>query len=262
MWDFSAFLTVDGLAALLALTTLEIVLGIDNVVFIAILTGRLPKEKQVRTRNIGLLLAMVMRIGLLLGIAWIMSLTKTLFTVLDFDVTGKDLVLLFGGLFLIGKATHEIHHKIEEAGRREEKLDEKAKAYPSVSSIIVQILMIDLVFSLDSVITAVGMTDIIPIMITAIVISIGVMIAFAGVISAFIERHPTLKMLALSFLILIGVMLVYDGVADEGHFPRGYIYFAMVFSLVVEVLNMKAGMRRKGQRDKGAEGQREDKETA
>lgn len=247
-----ALLTFDSLAALGTLTALEIVLGIDNVVFIAILTGRLPESKRARARNIGLLLAMVMRIALLLAIAWIMSLTRTLFTVLETDITGKDIVLLVGGTFLIAKATLEIHHKIEEGATPESDVERTMSKHPSFGAVIAQILMIDLVFSLDSVITAVGMAKHIEIMIAAIVISIGVMIAFAGAISRFVERHPTMKMLALAFLILIGVMLVYDGLADEGHFPRGYIYFAMAFSLGVELLNMRAGLRRRKKRASSA----------
>lgn len=225
-------LTVENAIALVTLTSLEIVLGIDNIVFIAILTGKLHPSKQDKARRIGLALAMVMRILLLLAISWIMGLTKPLFEVLDHGVSGRDLILLLGGLFLIGKATFEIHDKIEG-----EHHDSKAKVAASFASVIFQIMLLDLVFSLDSVITAVGMVEHIPIMIAAVVIAIGIMMIFAGTVSRFVERHPTIKMLALSFLLLIGVMLLAEGFGR--HIEKGYIYFAMGFSLFVEMLNLR-----------------------
>lgn len=240
--------TVDNTIALVTLALLEIVLGIDNIVFLAILSGKLPKEQQPKARQIGLGLAMIMRILLLLAIGWVMGLTKPLFSIPMFwtsavgdlhGISGRDLIMLVGGLFLIGKATFEIHDKLEG-----ESHEVKAKA-SSFGMIIVQIVIIDMVFSLDSVITAVGMVSTkdtpqwisLTIMITAVVIAIGVMLAFAGPISNFVERHPTMKMLALSFLILIGVMLFAEGFG--WHIPKGYIYFAMAFSILVELLNMR-----------------------
>ena len=218
--------------ALVTLTLLEIVLGIDNVVFISILAGKLPKEQQAKARQIGLSLALVMRILLLLTISWIAGLTKPLFEVMDHPVSGRDLILLLGGLFLIGKATHEIHGKIEgEDGTITRRMA------PSFMSVIIQILLLDVVFSLDSVITAVGMVKEIGIMIAAVVIAMVFMLVFAGKISAFIERHPTFKLLALSFLILIGFALVAESFHRE--IPKGYIYFAMAFSVGIELLNMK-----------------------
>ncbi len=248
--------TVENGIALITLTAMEIVLGIDNIVFIAILTGKLPKEQQATARRIGLFLAMFARIALLLSITWVMSLTKPLFEVPWFAheehvtgadgviqliektslaISGKDLVLLIGGLFLIFKATKEIHHKIE--GAAESAGGRQVKAAASFKSVITQIVLIDIVFSLDSVITAVGMAQSIAVMVAAVVIAVAVMLIFAGQVSAFVEKHPTVKMLALSFLLLIGIMLVADGVHQ--HIPRGYIYFAMAFSLGVEMLNLK-----------------------
>ncbi len=236
-------LTAENLIALLTLASLEIVLGIDNVVFIAILTGRLDPSVQKRAQRIGLLLAMVMRILLLLAISWIMGLEADLFTVAGVGLSGKDLILLAGGLFLIAKATYEIHHKLEVPDPHD--INAKAKAISTFGAAIGQIVMIDLVFSIDSVITAVGMVKHISIMVIAIVAAVGVMLIFASSVSTFIEKHPTMKMLALSFLLLIGVMLTADGLGH--HIQRGYIYFAMGFSFVVELLNMrvraiKAGM--------------------
>lgn len=244
-------LTAENLLALLTLTGLEIVLGIDNIIFIAILTAKLPIHQQEKARKIGLLLAMGMRIILLLGISWVMSLSKPLFTIdlrqiaealkYHHDFTGRDLVLLGGGLFLIGKATHEIHVKLEEAGRREE---EKARAaMATFAGVLVQVMVLDIVFSLDSVITAVGMAKEIAVMIAAVVISIAVMMVFAGRISRFVESHPTLKILALAFLVLVGVVLVADGIG--GHIEKGYIYFAMAFSLGVEMVNLRITARRR-----------------
>ncbi|MCC6273816.1 MAG: TerC family protein [Deltaproteobacteria bacterium] len=223
--------TPENLVALLTLTSLEIVLGIDNIVFIAILTGKLPAHQQGRARSIGLLLAMGMRIVLLLGISWVMGLTKPLFEVFSHGFSGRDLILLVGGLFLIAKATYEIHDKLEGAEHA------KNGTARSFGAVIAQILALDIIFSLDSVITAVGMAKHIEIMIAAVVIAVGVMILFAGKVSRFIERHPTFKMLALAFLLLIGVMLTVEGVGE--HINKGYIYFAMAFSLFVEILNMK-----------------------
>ncbi|RJP39135.1 MAG: TerC family protein [Phycisphaerales bacterium] len=228
-------LTFESLIALLTLASLEIVLGIDNVVFIAILTAKLDPAVQKKAQRVGLLLAMVMRILLLLAISWIMSLQEDLFTLFGAGFSGKDLILLAGGLFLIGKATFEIHHKLEVPDPHD--INAKARAISSFGAAIAQIVMIDLVFSLDSVITAVGMAKHIEIMIVAIVAAVGVMMAFAGAVSAFIDRHPTMKMLALSFLLLIGVMLTADGLGH--HIERGYVYFAMGFSFVVELLNLR-----------------------
>ncbi len=234
-----ALFSVQALIALVTLTLLEIVLGIDNIVFIAILCAKLPEHQRATARRIGLGLAMFIRIALLLAIGWVMGLTKTLFTVPTFalgdgalDVTGRDLILLVGGLFLIAKATYEIHDKLETAGPHVG--DVVARTFGAT---IVQILLLDIVFSLDSVITAVGMAQHIEIMIIAVVIAVGVMLVAAGPISAFIERHPTFKILALAFLILIGVMLVVEGL--HGHIPKGYIYFAMAFSLAVEFMNLR-----------------------
>jgi len=228
----SELLTLENLIALLTLTGLEIVLGIDNIVFIAILTGKLPANQQNKARRLGLLLAMGMRIALLLGISWVMGLTRPLFEVFEHGFSGRDLILLVGGLFLIGKSTYEIHDKLEGATHAQ-----KASKRKSFSSIIVQIMALDLIFSLDSVITAVGMVNRVSIMIAAVIVAVGVMIVFAGAVSRFIEKHPTFKMLALSFLLLIGVMLTAEGLGQ--HVNKGYIYFAMAFSLVVELLNVK-----------------------
>jgi len=234
-----------GLVALLTLTTLEIVLGIDNVIFIAILAGRLPEAQQGRARSIGLLLAMVMRLGLLGAAFWIMKLTAPFTTIYGLEISGKSLILLGGGLFLIAKATMEIHHMVEDGGSH--KGDPNARPgigrqTATMGGVLVQILLLDLVFSLDSVITAVGMTSNFMIMATAVVFSIAVMLAFAGPIARFVQQHPTMKTLALAFLVLIGVLLVAEGAGQ--HLPRGYIYFAMVFSLAVELINMRAGKRR------------------
>ncbi len=226
-------LTVENGVALLTLTGLEIVLGIDNIIFIAILAGKLDAPLQPRARRTGLLLAMITRILLLFGISWVTRLTAELFSVIGHPFSGRDLIMLVGGLFLIGKATFEIHHKMEGPSGKES----MAKVSDSFKAVIIQIIMIDVVFSLDSVITAVGMARDITIMIAAVVISVGIMLVAAGPISAFVERHPTVKILALSFLLLIGVMLVADGCGQ--HIPRGYIYFAMAFSLVVELLNQR-----------------------
>jgi len=226
--------------SLLTLTVLEIVLGIDNVVFIAILAGKLPPGQQGRARQLGLSLALVTRILLLLGITWIMGLKTILFRLAGHGFTGRDLILLAGGLFLIAKSTHEIHEKLEgEDGAVTQRMA------PSFSAVIVQILLLDIVFSLDSVITAVGMAQNVGVMIAAVIIAVGVMLALASRISTFIEEHPTLKMLALSFLLLIGVVLMADGLGQ--HIEKGYIYFAMAFSVFVETLNLRL-RRRKSRR--------------
>jgi predicted tellurium resistance membrane protein TerC len=218
--------------AFATLTVLELVLGIDNVIFISILSGKLPKDQQARARFIGLTLALGMRVLLLLSLSWIIGLTEPLFTVWGTNISGRDLVLLLGGLFLIGKSTHEIHGSLEgQEGQASKRI------YSSFASVIVQITLLDIVFSLDSVITAVGMVNNIWIMIAAVIISIIAMMFFAGPIGSFVERHPTIKMLALSFLLLIGVTLVGEGLGQ--HIPKGYIYFAMAFSVLVEILNMR-----------------------
>lgn len=218
--------------AFATLTVLELVLGIDNVIFISILAGKLPKEQQGRARMIGLSLALIMRVVLLFSLTWVMGLTEPLFTVWGQSVSGRDLILIIGGLFLIGKSTHEIHGSLEgETGHA------SSKVTASFASVIIQITILDMVFSLDSVITAVGMVDKIEIMIAAVIISIVVMMLFAGPIGNFVQRHPTVKMLALAFLLLIGVTLLAEGLHQ--HIPKGYIYFAMAFSVMVELLNMK-----------------------
>src|SRR5687767_8120311 len=224
--------------AFATLTLLELVLGIDNVIFISILSGKLPPEQQARARFIGLGLALGIRILLLLSLSWIIGLKDPLFEVFGHSFSGKDLVLLIGGLFLIAKSTHEIHGSLEgEEGHGSK------KTYSSFLSVIIQIVLLDIVFSLDSVITAVGMISTtygqagIYIMVSAVIISIIAMMLFAGPIGAFVQRHPTIKMLALSFLLLIGVMLVAEGLGQ--HIPKGYIYFAMAFSVIVEILNMR-----------------------
>jgi len=222
--------------ALLTLTFLEIVLGIDNIIFISIVSNKLPEEQQSKARNIGLLLALVFRIGLLLGITWIITFTEPIFTVLEVEFSGRDLILLAGGLFLIFKSTMEIHHKME--GEEAEQSD---KQVASIFSVIAQIILLDIIFSFDSILTAVGLTDHVILMIIAVIISIIVMMAFAKKISDFIAKHPTLEILALSFLILIGFMLSIE--SFDYHVPKGYIYFAVFFSLLVEMLNMK--MRKK-----------------
>ncbi|WP_439886704.1 TerC family protein [Pseudomonas sp. MBLB4123] len=230
--------------AFLTLTALEIVLGIDNIIFISILVSRLPKEQQPKARFFGLALAMGTRIALLLSIAWVMRLTADLFQVFGQGVSGRDLILFFGGLFLLFKSTMEIYHSLEGA---EEAQQAAGKAY-GFMGIIVQIAIIDIVFSLDSVITAVGLVDDVSVMVAAIVISVIVMMLSAGTISDFIDKHPSLKMLALSFLIVVGTVLVAE--AFEVHVPKGYVYFAMAFSLAVEAINIRlrgAMARRKGQ---------------
>ncbi len=224
--------SVEGWVALVTLTVLEIVLGIDNIIFISILAGKLPQQERARARHVGLSLAMFIRILLLLSITWVMGLTRPLFSVVGRDVSGRDLILLIGGLFLIAKSTREIHEKLE--GEEGETSTGRAASFASV---IAQILVLDIVFSLDSVITAVGMASEVAIMIAAVVIAVGVMLVSAGGIGAFVERHPTVKMLALSFLLLIGVSLIAEGAGQ--HIPKGYIYFAMGFSVFVEMVNIR-----------------------
>ena len=227
-----AFFTSSGILALVTLTFLEIVLGVDNVIFISILSGKLPQSQQGRARRTGLLAAMGMRILLLLSVAWIIRLTAPLFTAFGQPISGRDLILISGGLFLLAKATLEIHERLEgEEGHG------SARVAPSFSAVIVQIAVLDIVFSLDSVITAVGMAEDLSIMVTAVVLAVGVMMFSAEPISAFVNKHPTVKVLALSFLLLIGVSLVGEGLGM--HIPKGYIYFAMGFSVFVEMINLR-----------------------
>jgi predicted tellurium resistance membrane protein TerC len=235
--SFEAFTTADGLIALVTLTVLEVVLGIDNVIFISILAGKLPRENQEKARRVGLLAAMGMRILLLMSIAWIVRLTAPLFSVGSRPFSGRDLILIIGGIFLLFKATREIHDKLEgEEGHV------SARVAPSLAAVIGQIMLLDIVFSLDSVITAVGMADDLAVMVTAVVIAVGIMMFAARPVSEFVDAHPTVKVLALSFLLLIGCSLVADGFG--AHIPKGYIYFAMGFSVFVEVINLR--MSKKG----------------
>ena len=228
-----AFLTADALIALLTLSALEIVLGVDNVVFIAILTGRLPAGQQAAGRRLGLTLALGIRIGLLFAITWIMGLTRPLFAILGHDFSGRDLILLGGGLFLIFKSTWEIYDKLEVQHAEQG----AGRGRGAFAAVLVQILVLDIVFSLDSVITAVGMAENVAIMVAAMVIAMIVMLFSMNVVSGFVERHPSVKILALAFLLLIGVMLVAEGFGQ--HVSKGYIYFAMAFSLLVELLNLR-----------------------
>ena len=222
----------EGWIALATLTVLEIVLGIDNIVFISILAGKLPQHDRARARKVGLSLAMIIRILLLLSITWVMGLTAPLFAVLGQEISGRDLILLVGGLFLIGKSTLEIHEKLEGVEGHG-----SAKVAKSFASVIIQILLLDIVFSLDSVITAVGMAEDVAVMILAVIIAVGVMLLSSSAISEFVDRHPTVKILALSFLLLIGVSLIGEGL--DQHIPKGYIYFAMAFSVFVEMINLR-----------------------
>jgi predicted tellurium resistance membrane protein TerC len=233
-WTASA----EGWIALATLTILEIVLGIDNIVFISILAGKLRQEDRARARRIGLSLAMFIRIALLWSISWVIRLTAPLFTVWTEEISGRDLILLIGGLFLIFKSTHEIHDKLEG-----DEAESSTRTAASFAGVIVQILLLDIVFSLDSVITAVGMVQHIPVMVAAVMIAVVLMMFFAGPISQFVDRHPTVKMLALSFLLLIGVSLIAEGL--DQHIPKGYIYFAMAFSVFVEILNIQLRKRSK-----------------
>jgi predicted tellurium resistance membrane protein TerC len=227
-----AFTTSDGLIALVTLTFLEIILGVDNIIFISILSGKLPPSSQAKARRTGLIAAMAMRIVLLMSIAWIVRLTAPLFSIFGYDISGRDLILIAGGLFLLGKATLEIHDRLEgEEGHG------AVKVAPSFGAVIAQIMLLDVVFSLDSVITAIGMADDVSIMVAAVVLSVGIMMFSAEPISAFVSRHPTVKVLALSFLLLIGLSLIGDGLGM--HIPKGYIYFAMGFSVFVEMINLR-----------------------
>lgn len=224
--------------AFATLTVLELVLGIDNIIFISILAGKLPPKQQPRARFIGLTLALVMRVILLFSLTWVMGLTAPLFGVLGYQVSGRDLILIIGGLFLIAKSTHEIHGSLEgEEGHAVKKV------YASFGAVIVQIGLLDIVFSLDSVITAIGMVNQIAIMVAAVTISIVAMMFFAGKIGEFVQKHPTIKMLALAFLLLIGTTLIAEGL--HFHIPKGYVYFAMAFSVLVEILNMQLRKRSK-----------------
>ncbi|MBT8368828.1 MAG: TerC family protein [Deltaproteobacteria bacterium] len=225
--------------ALITLTALEIVLGIDNIIFIAILAGKLPQHQQAKGRTIGLILAMVMRIALLFSITLIMKLTQPLFTAFTFEISGRDIILILGGLFLLGKSTLEIHGNLE--GDEAHSSHPKTGKEVTMMSVVVQITMLDIVFSIDSVITAIGLAKQVGVMVAAIVIAVIVMILLAGKISAFVENHPTIKILALSFLLLIGVSLIGEGL--DLHIPKGYIYFAMAFSTFVEMLNLKIRKR-------------------
>jgi predicted tellurium resistance membrane protein TerC len=228
----------ETLIALVTLTFLEIVLGVDNIIFISILSGKLPPAQQPKARRLGLLGAMVTRVLLLFSLAWIIKLTAPLFTIVGTQISGRDLILILGGLFLIAKSTHEIHDKLEgEEGHASNRVA------ASFASVIIQIMLLDIVFSLDSVITAVGMVDELWVMVTAVVIAVGIMMWSAEPISAFVHRHPTVKMLALSFLLLIGLSLLAEGF--DHHIPKGYIYFAMGFSVFVEAINLR--VRRKAQ---------------
>ncbi|MBK7104571.1 MAG: TerC family protein [Ignavibacteriae bacterium] len=218
--------------ALLTLTALEIVLGIDNIIFISILVGRLPDKERNKARTIGLALAMITRILLLLSITWVMGLTKSLFTIYEYDISGRDIILIIGGLFLLAKSTHEIHNSLEGATEHHSN-----KAVSSFFSIIIQIAILDIVFSLDSVITAVGLAEHVEVMILAIIIAVIIMMVSAKSLGDFVDSHPTIKMLALSFLILVGVSLVGEGF--DFHIPKGYIYFSMAFSVGVEMLNLR-----------------------
>ncbi len=223
--------------AFLTLCALEIVLGIDNIIFISILTGRLPAHQQAKGRRIGLALAMIMRIGLVFSLAWLMRLTQPLFTVMENEISGRDLILIIGGLFLMYKSVKEIHHKVEEG----DQVDVK-KGTANFASVIAQVVVVDIVFSLDSVITAVGMVKEIEVMVAAIITSVAVMMWAAGPISNFVNKHPTVKVLALAFLIMIGVALLGEGL--DFHIPKGYIYFSMAFSVAVEFINIRSKSRK------------------
>ncbi len=230
-------LSIDALIALLTLTAMETVLGIDNIIFIAILVAKVIPEQREKVRSIGIILALVIRVGLLFSLSWIMSLKDPLFSILMHSFSGRDLILIFGGLFLIGKSTYEIHHKMESGPSSQSVATPQNNKYVSTVSTLVQILILDIVFSLDSVITAVGMADQVIVMVVAMILSMIIMLMSAKAISRFVDDHPTIKILALSFLLLIGVMLTVEGMG--GHVSKGYIYFAMSFSLIVELLNIR-----------------------
>ena len=244
MYDFSAFAQAATWVSLITLTLMEIVLGIDNIIFISLVVNRLPVAEQARGRTIGLLLALLFRVGLLLSISWIVSLRAPLFNLpfpwleVPFGVSGRDLILLAGGLFLMYKSTTEIHDKLQ----GEEEHDDESRARATLAGIIVQIIIIDIVFSFDSILTAVGLVDNVLVMIAAVIIAMGVMLAFSGQVANFVNKNPSIKMLALSFLIMIGFMLVMEAAHKE--VEKGYLYFAMAFSLIVELLNLR--LRKKG----------------
>lgn len=230
--DFESLFTLNSLISLLTLALLEIVLGIDNIIFISIIAGRLPKEKQAKARSIGLMLALVIRIILLFSISWIVGLKTPFFTVFDFEATGRDLILFAGGVFLLVKTTTEIHNKIE--GNEDSEIKVKRE---TLKAIIAQIIFIDIIFSFDSILTAVGLVSNVLIMVFAVIISMIIMLIFSGKVSDFINEHPTIKMLALSFLLMIGMLLILD--ACHIHVPKEFVYFSMAFSLLVEFLNMR-----------------------
>jgi predicted tellurium resistance membrane protein TerC len=240
VFDFSALFSAEGLVSLISLTVMEIVLGIDNVLLVAILSQKVQPAHRARVRKLGIGLALVLRIALLFALSWLMGMTKPLFTALGNAFSGRDLVLLVGGLFLIYKATHELYERIELSSDDQDASDAARKPAGSVATVF-QILALDMVFSLDSVITAVGMVPHIPIMITAMVLAVIVMLIFADAVSGFINRHPSMKVLALSFLLLIGVLLVAD--SFDRHINKGYVYFAMAFSFIVEMINMRVRKR-------------------
>lgn len=225
----------EGLISLLTLTLLEVVLGIDNIIFISIVAGKLPQEQQLKARTIGLGLALLMRVALLFGISWIIGLTKPLFTIFDYSASWRDLILFAGGLFLLAKSTTEIHSKV--SGDEELMHIERGMGFTKA---VFQIVLLDIVFSFDSILTAIGLVDQFIIMVVAVVIAMAIMLAFAGTVSAFVNRHPTVKILALSFLLMIGLLLVLDAV--HVHVPKGYVYFSLAFSLFIEFLNLR--MRR------------------
>lgn len=241
------FLNAEAWLALLTLTFFEVVLGIDNIIFISIVSNRLPVEIRAKTRNVGLLLAMVVRILLLLTITWVMKFKEALFTIPatlilqeELPISGRDLILIFGGLFLIAKSTREINHEME---GEDETVEASSSGKANVTGIIVQIILLDIIFSFDSILTAVGLTPHVPIMIVAVILSIGIMIIFSGKISNFINKHPSMEVLALGFLILIGFMLFLEGLHKE--VPKGYIYFAIVFSMIIEMINIRVRNKRK-----------------
>lgn len=236
----SELFTSEALISLFTLTLMEIILGIDNVIFISIVSSRLPKEQQGKGRSIGLILALLVRVGLLFGISWLVGLQEPILTLpfleifkIDAALSGRDLILLLGGLFLLWKSVSEIHHKVQGASEDEAKV----KAVLSMGQAIVQIVLIDIVFSFDSILTAVGLVKSVYIMIIAVILSMGVMLAFSGKIAHFVDTHPSIKLLALSFLVLIGFLLVIEGFGE--HVPKGYVYFAMAFAFIVELLNMR-----------------------
>lgn len=230
--ELQELFTTEAIISLLTLTLLEIVLGIDNIIFISIVSDKLPAEQQKKARSIGILLALVVRVALLFGISWIVSLKEPLFYAFKIGFSGRDIILFLGGLFLLGKSTTEIHHKLE--GETE---GINTRKVVTMRSAVIQIILLDIVFSFDSILTAVGLVDSVYIMIIAVVIALGVMLAFAQAISNFVNKHPSIKMLALSFLIMIGLLLVAE--AFHVHVPKGYVYFAMAFSLLVEMLNLR-----------------------